>query len=334
MNQSLYKMLTVIFLVVVSTPTIAEPVGKQSSIPPMPEGFSSFGAAVCDGYVYVYGGHVGRTHHYSTEAVHGKFRRLNLANPSSGWEELTPGPRLQGLALVPYKGKVYRIGGMQPMNKEGDPRDTISQKSVSVYDPQTKKWHKLPDMPQGRSSHDATVVGDRIVVVGGWTMNGKGQKSVWLDNALVLDLSKKQPKWESIPQPFQKRALNLTVLDKQAVVVGGMGSKGISDREIYFLDPEKRTWKKGPRVPGLARNVFSPAACNLKGSVYISPLDGLVYRLNDSRDGWQEVGEVATKRLVHRLLPNSNSLLVIGGASRQGNVASVEVISPEEDKSN
>jgi hypothetical protein len=37
-----------------------------AAYPPLPEAFSSFGAAVADGHVYVYGGHTARTHLYST----------------------------------------------------------------------------------------------------------------------------------------------------------------------------------------------------------------------------------------------------------------------------
>src|SRR5689334_10281762 len=77
----------------------------KPSYPPLPESFSSFGAAICDGFVYVYGGHVAKTHTYSTAAVTGKFRRLNLADPKA-WQELPPGPGLQGLALVSHAGKL------------------------------------------------------------------------------------------------------------------------------------------------------------------------------------------------------------------------------------
>src|SRR4051794_15124852 len=78
----------------------------------LPHKVSSLGACVSDGYVYVYGGHTGLTHSYSTETTTGKFYRAKLGGGK--WEELTEGPAAQGLALVAHKGKVYRIGGMQP----------------------------------------------------------------------------------------------------------------------------------------------------------------------------------------------------------------------------
>ena len=104
--------------------------------PPLPEAFSSFGAAVSGDHVYVYGGHTGKTHTYSTDAVTGKFRRLNLADARKGWEELPAGPAIQGLALVAHGGKVYRIGGMQPRNAPGEPADSVSVPTCAVFDPQ------------------------------------------------------------------------------------------------------------------------------------------------------------------------------------------------------
>src|SRR5688572_23086109 len=118
----------------------------KTKYPPIPEAFSSFGAAVCDGYVYVYGGHIGKTHTYSTKAVTGKFRRLNLAKPDS-WQELPGGVGIQGLALVAHGGKLYRIGGMQPHNKPGDAADNHSVATCEVFDPKLGKWEPLPNLP-------------------------------------------------------------------------------------------------------------------------------------------------------------------------------------------
>ncbi|HEX3313799.1 MAG TPA: hypothetical protein VHR72_02855, partial [Gemmataceae bacterium] len=142
-------------------------VAAEPPYPPLPTGVSSFGAAVSDGFVYVYGGHTGTAHTYSTETVTGKFRRLDLANPAKGWEDLAEGPPLQGLALVAHGGRIYRIGGMQPLNKPGEKADNRSTKTCAVYDPATGRWEPIADMPAGRSSHDAAVVGDLLVVIGG-----------------------------------------------------------------------------------------------------------------------------------------------------------------------
>ena len=293
--------------------------------PPMPEAFSSFGAAVSDGHVYVYGGHVGKTHVYSTEAVTGKFRRLNLVNPQK-WEELPGGVAIQGLALVAHQGKLYRIGGMQPRNQPGDPADNLSIATVARFDPKLGKWEPMPDLPAGRSSHDATVIGDRIYVVGGWQMHGAGKKSVWHDTALMLDLAKQPLQWQSIKQPFQRRALNVASLDGKLYVIGGTGPDG-TERTVDILDVKSHAWTEGPMLPGPARNGFTPAACASAGNLCVSPSDGKLYRLSARRDAWDIVGALEQTRIVHRLVAATpDSLLALGGASGMGNVAEVEIL--------
>ncbi len=307
----------------------AETIPTRTTYPDLPQAVSSLGAAQLDGSVYVYGGHSGKTHTYSTEGVSGKFRRLDLAHPGKGWEELPGGPAVQGLALVAHGGKLYRIGGMQPRNKPGEKADNHSLATCAVFDPKTKQWDALPDLPQGRSSHDATVVGDKLVVAGGWCLHGKDGKSDWHDTLLVLDLAQKSPKWESVPQPFQRRALNVAALEGKVYVVGGMGPKGI-ERAVNIYDVATKQWSKGPDLPGGDRNGFTPAVCVAGGRIYAGPPDGKVYRLNAKRDGWEEVAVLKERRVVHRLVPvNDGLLLAIGGGSRVGNVALIEAVVPK-----
>lgn len=298
----------------------------ETEYPPLPEGFSSFGAAVHDGFVYVYGGHTGKPHTYSTDTVTGKFRRLNIAKPAAGWEELTPGPALQGLALVSHGNTIIRIGGMAPQNKDGEKARNLSVASVAAFDVVTKTWKDLPDMPAGRSSFDAVVVDDKLVVVGGWKMGGVSRSGNWADTSLILDLKKSPLAWEVVPQAFQRRALNAAALGGKVYAVGGMNEDNEMQREVDVLDIATKTWTKGTTLPDGRMNGFTPAVCVAGGKIYASPADGKVYRLEGDR--WDEVGKLAKTRLVHRIVPAADGLLVLGGASKEGNVRVVEFIRP------
>lgn len=296
-----------------------------SNVPPLPVAVSSFGAATADGHVYVYGGHSGRTHVYSTKTTVGTFRRLNLADPAKGWKELPGGPHCQGVALVAYKGTLIRVGGMQPRNQPGTESDNHSLASVASFDPKVGKWEDLPDLPAGRSSHDAVVVGDTLVVVGGWKMNGTGKKSEWHDTTLLLDLSKPGAKWESVPQPFQRRALTAAALDGKVHVLCGLTAGAGTSHEVNIFDPTTRKWTTGPKVPGDRMNGFTPAAAVLDGKLYLSPADGTIYRLDGEK--WMPVSKLTTARFVHRVVPIGGvKLLAIGGASKAGNVAACEIV--------
>lgn len=301
---------------------------EPAQIPPLPRGVASFGADVCDGWLYVYGGHCAKTHSYSTEAVVGTFHRLNLSNPS-GWEKLPGGPGLQGLALVAHRGKLYRIGGMEPRNPPGEKADNHSVASCARFDPSTGQWVPLPDLPQPRSSHDAVVVGDRLYVFGGWWMKGRGQESTWHETALVLDLSDKNPRWREIPQPFQRRALAAARQGTKVYVFGGLTEDGESVRTVNIFDTATETWSEGPSLPGFDRNGFAPAAYADRGNdrPHAALADGRIIRLNASGDGWEEIGRLKQARVAGRMVAASGRLLVLGGAVRGDNLDAVEHLS-------
>lgn len=293
------------------------------SIPPLPQAVSSFGAAVADGYVYIYGGHAGKTHSYSTETTVGALHRVKLDNPKAGWEELPGGERIQGLALVAYGPSVIRIGGMEPRNKTGEKSDNHSISTVAKFDPAKKVWTKLPDLPSPRSSHDAVVIGDTLFVFGGWHMKGK-EKSTWYDHGLKLDLRSAGATWEKIPQPFARRALTAAMHDGKVYVICGLTNDGDTSHDVNVFDPKIGSWSKGPTVPGERMNGFTPAACVCGSSLYLSPADGVVYKLSDHK--WEETGKLQKGRWVHRVVSNNGELIVLGGASKDGNVATVELV--------
>ncbi|MEX1224170.1 MAG: kelch repeat-containing protein, partial [Pirellulales bacterium] len=68
---------------------------SASALPKLPEPVASFGAAVAGDWLYVYGGHVGKTHQHSADNLSQHFRRLHLRKPKQ-WEELPMQTPLQG----------------------------------------------------------------------------------------------------------------------------------------------------------------------------------------------------------------------------------------------
>lgn len=297
---------------------------KPPAYPPLPQAVSSFGADVCGGYLYTFGGHRGRTHSYSTDTAVGALRRLKL-DGGTAWEELPGGPAAQGLALVAHGGKLIRLGGMQPRNKPGDDADNHSLTTVARFDPAAGTWAPLPALPEGRSSHDAVVAGERLVVVGGWNMGGRGTEPAWHNTALLLDLARSGAKWESVPQPFRRRALAAAALGGKVYVIAGIGEGGITSA-VNVLDVAKREWSAGPDLPG--GSGFAPAACVLDGRLHVSTSDGKLHRLSVQGDAWEEAGTLRTARMVHRLVAANGRLIAVGGAAKGGNVAELEVVTP------
>lgn len=315
--------LTILFLVGLISFAFAKE--SKWQLPDLPVPVSSFGAVECDGYLYVYGGHAGKTHKYDTKTVIGSFHRIQLAEQGAKWEELPSGPILQGMNLTANAGKIYRVGGMQPRNQPIEPTDNHSVADVAVYDPKTRKWSELPSLPSGRSSHDVIIVQNKLYVIGGWELKGKGQKPHWAEETLELDLQAKDARWKRIEQPFQRRALTVSSIGEKIYVIGGLDAEGHSAQCVDIFDVSTQQWSQGPEYLGEGVG-FSPAAATIQGTIVLSTSDGKLQRLNLKKSIWEPLSGSTTKRMVHRLVPFGKNLLLIGGANKSGPVAEIETI--------
>ncbi len=292
----------------------------------MPFAAASFGAVASDGWLYVYGGHIAPTHVYNETSASGDFYRVDLMG-GSDWEKLPGGPRLQGMNLATCNGAIYRVGGMRSVNPEGDKVDNWSSDQVARFDPASKTWTDLPPLPEPRSSHDVVVVGQQLYVLGGWNMQGKEKQPAWHDYMDMLDLSVPNPRWVRIPQPFHRRALIAAQLDGRIYAIAGFYSHSEASLEVDIYDPKTGAWSKGPSLPGADRNGFAPAAVVHDRSLYASVADGSMYRLCEKGEHWELVART-TPRIVHRAVPFGSRMLVLGGATRGGNLALIEAVTP------
>lgn len=307
-------------------PIIETPIPKNPSYPPIPEAVSSFGAIASNGFAYLYGGHTGASHTYSTATASGQFHRLDLKNPK-GWEVLPGGAGLQGMNLAADGGLIYLAGGMQPRNPPGAPADNFSIADASRYDPATRKWTPIPSLPEARSSHDLVVLDGKLYAIGGWWLKGKNQKPAWHNVTHVLDLKASELKWTSMHQPFQRRALCAGVVDGKIYVLGGMNDKGVVTNEVDIYDPKTERWTLGPAFPGDQQSGFSPATCTVNGKLYLATGDGRVYRLDTAAGTWTDVGGVPDPRIVGRIVPASDTrLLVLGGSTKTGNASAIGIV--------
>jgi N-acetylneuraminic acid mutarotase len=243
---------------------------------------------------------------------------------------------LQGLALVAYDGKLYRIGGVNARNATtAEKEDMHSTDQFGEFDPATGKWTSLAPLPAARSSHNAVVIGERLYVVGGWQLSGKSPGE-WQSDALVYDFTSPEARWQKLPEPpFKRRALAVGAWQGKLVAIGGMDENGKPSRRVDLFDLQSKRWTRGPDLPGAGLSGFGGAACDLDGRIYASDVRGVVYRLTDSGSAWEELSRMATGRIFHQLVPTADGrLLAIGGASRKSHLADAEWIEPSADSVN
>ena len=300
---------------------------KEHTLPDLPFGVTSFGAALVDQQVYVCAGQRGSAHKYSRDGQSDQFLRLDLRSPKQ-WQILGTVPRGAGLAMVSYGGKIYRIGGFEARNKEGEKDDLHSMPDFSRFDPATGKWETLMPMPKGRSSHDAVVVGSRLIVVGGWELRGK-DPTIWDDTVLSADLSAAHPTWEELPKlPVRRRALAVGECRGKVYLLGGMQEQGGPTTTTYVLDLTAAKWSKGPKLPGEGMEGFGGCAVTCAGQLFATTYSGKISRLSEDGQSWQDAGKLPRPRFFHRMLcADESSLIVLGGASmEEGKDVSVEFV--------
>ncbi len=166
----------------------------------------------------------------------------------------------------------------------------------------------------------------RLYVAGGWTLAGKEKQPVWASTVLVLDLSAPNTKWAEIPQPFKRRGLAVTALGPRLYCIGGMDDHNSPTSAVSIFDTTTQQWTEGPNLPNDEMKGFGAAACVVNGHLYVSGLEGVLWRLKDTADGWEDVGHLASPRFFHRLTPCvAGQILAIGGENDAAKFNDIEI---------
>lgn len=291
---------------------------EDSQLADLPFAITSFGAARIGKGVYVYGGHTGEAHSYSNQEQSQKLLKLDLDSPSAGWQEVSEGQRLQGLAMVAHKRQLISIGGFSAYNDPDEDQDLHSLADVRAFDVKSLEWTDLPPLSLGRSSHDAVILGDTIYVVGGWNIDGQNETQ-WHTTAWSMNLSADAPEWTELPSPpFTRRALAMAAHQDKIYVIGGMNQQGPT-RDVSVFDPATQTWSAGPELLGESpMSGFGASAWSTAGKLIVTTYTGDIQRLSSDGKSWKVIGKTQDARFFHRMLPlGRKTLISIGGANME-----------------
>lgn len=288
---------------------------------------TSFGAEGVGDDLYVFSGHVGRTHAHSQANLDPHFIRYGCDGTV---DELPSGGALQGTALVAFGRDVIAVGGLSARNPTAnEPEDLVSVATVRRFDAESGSWVDLPDLPQPRSSHDAVVLDGKLYVVGGWQLRGKDQDPIWVSNMAILDLRTEEPNWQTVSQPFRTRALAVTHDGSRLVVAGGMTDDEQTTSASHLYEIDSGRWHAGPDLPAQrGLKGFGLAAESFDDQALFSPADGSVYALVRTTETWtwSVVATLDEPRFFHELAVVGGTLHAVAGTSRRSHLDSVEAI--------
>lgn len=284
---------------------------------PLKEPLTSFGAAVLNEYLYVFGGHDGDAHGFGSDLLCNHFRRIKFDDPNAEWEDLPMQPPAQSVALITDGTYIYRIAGLSFRNSgTQEETDFDSTKHFSRFNPFTNEWTQLQELPESRSSLDAAVVGRSIFVVGGWNLQGKSSSDAnWHDTMLRYDLDKPDSGWQTLDGPgYQTRALSVAAHNDKLWILGGIQNRGIT-RRVSVYDPATNEWSTGPELkPDSSAAGFATSSFATGGHLYYTGGSGVIYRLANDESDWEVAERLMFPRMFLRMLPvGENRLIALGG---------------------
>jgi hypothetical protein len=158
-----------------------------------------------------------------------------------------------------YGGKIYYAGGLH---------DGKAVAGFDVYDPSTRSWTQLPDMPRRRDHFQAAVVDGKFYAIG-----GRDSVIQAMTTAVdVYDLSQGATgTWRTLDTalPTPRGGFATAVLGKEILVIGGEGGTidGSAHNEVEAYDTVANTWRVLEPMP-TGRHGIQAAVCN--GGVYIA----------------------------------------------------------------
>lgn len=214
-------------------------------------------------------------------------------------------------AAAGWRGRLYVVGGYT-----ANAALAGETKALLRYDPRTRRWRRLRDMPTARAALTAGVVGDRLYAAGG-AAGGRP-----LDTLEVYDL--RRDRWTAGP-PLRRAREHLggaVAGGRFYVLAGRDGTGNLADAERF--DPRRGRWERLPAVPTARSGV---AAATVDGLVVLAGGETLVpggstfpqvQALSPRTRRWRSLAPMPAPRHGFGAVGRGHSLWVLAGGPTPG----------------
>ena len=177
-----------------------------------------------------------------------------------------------GAGAAEYNGKLYLVDGIQHGHSSG------TTNMFDMYDPVTEKWTQLPDAPHIRDHCSATIVKDKLYVLGGRNTSFRDPENkinFFSQTNLFVDCYDfKTGKWSTLSAklPLGSGGGGAVTLNNIIYYIGGERAtereSNAPRKNVFYLDPSSQNdWKAADSLH-FARNGMAAAVMNDK--IYVA----------------------------------------------------------------
>jgi N-acetylneuraminic acid mutarotase len=173
-------------------------------------------------------------------------------------------------ALVEHKNKFYLVGGIV----NGHLNQSVNW--LDEYNPRTKQWTVLPDMPLPRDHIQAAVVDGKIVVAGGRQSSEETHEPYERSVVTTTIYDIKKRKWEALDAnaniPVARSGFAAIAYKNTFLVLGGESKQvGAADKTVHNdADSFNIKTKKWEKFPSLLTPNHGFQAAVIGTTVYVS----------------------------------------------------------------
>lgn len=212
------------------------------------------------------------------------------SNAMGTWTKAAPMTIYRGeIAAVAVNAKIYVAGGAIP--------GVDATANFQAFDPATKQWRDLPQIPQATSHPGIAAMNGKIYVAGGFTMNvHKNPVTLFAEYDIAGNTWRELP---PLPQPLG--SVGVAALDGKIHVIGGRKPDGMTVATHYVFDPKTNQWSMAARLP-VARDHLGILVVGGAIHVFGGRLNATVDNvgLNDVYDAktnsWRSLAQMPTPR--------------------------------------
>ncbi|XP_061730333.1 kelch repeat and BTB domain-containing protein 12 [Nerophis ophidion] len=191
------------------------------------------------------------------------------------WEHLTSAEYRDSYGLGSLGDNLYLLGGLMKLKNQ-----FLITNSVQRWSLQGGPWRSAAPLPMPLAYHSVVTLKDHLYVIGGKTpqtyrMDDEPER---LSNRL-LEYNPNINQWTELnPMKYSKYRCSVVVLNREIVVIGGIGCEGVDCGQsrhcldaVEIYNPDGDFWREGPRLPcpQLSLRTNAPNAGVVGGKIYV-----------------------------------------------------------------